>query len=58
LGAEIQTDRASVQTFVDERQRTYRDAADRIKSLLGRDLTRITDRPKGPVLGYIAGGDK
>ena len=44
LGAEIATDRASVQAFVDERLRTYREAADRIKSLLGRDLTRITDK--------------
>ena len=44
LGVEVQTDRASVQAFVDERLRTYRDSADRIKSLLGRDLTRITDK--------------
>jgi hypothetical protein len=44
LGAELATDRASVQAFVDERLQTYRDAADRIKSLRGRDLTRITDK--------------
>ena len=31
LGAEIETDRASVQAFVDERQRNYREAADGIK---------------------------
>ena len=52
FGAEIATDRASVQAFVDERLRTYRDAADRIKSLLGRDLTRITDKF---ATSYIAG---
>ena len=44
FGAEIATDRASVQAFVDERLQTYRDAADSIKSLRGRDLTRITDK--------------
>jgi hypothetical protein len=44
FGAEFATDRASVQAFVDERLHTYRDAADGIKSLRGRDLTRITDK--------------
>ena len=44
FGAEIATDRASVQAFVDERLQTYREAADGIESLLGRDLTRITDK--------------
>ena len=44
LGLEFGTDRASVQAFVDERQRTYRDVGDGIKSLGGRNLTRITDK--------------
>ena len=44
LGAEIGADRARVQAFVDERQRTYWDAADSIKSLGERDFTRITDK--------------
>jgi hypothetical protein len=33
-----------VQAFVYERQRTYREAADRIRSLAGRNLTRISDK--------------
>ncbi len=33
-----------MRAFVDERQRTYREAADGIRSLGGRDLTRISDR--------------
>ena len=44
LAKAIAADRASVQAFVDERQRTYRDAADRLRSLAGRDLTRISDK--------------
>ncbi len=52
FGAEIATDRASMQAFADERRQDYRDAADRIKSLLGRDLTRITDRF---ATSYVAG---
>jgi hypothetical protein len=52
FGAEIEADRASVQAFVDARRRTYRDAGDRLKSLRGRDLTRITDKF---ATSYIAG---
>ncbi len=41
---EIGAGRASVEAFVDERRRTYRDAAEGIRSLGGRDLTRISDK--------------
>jgi len=44
LAKAIEADRALIQAFVDERQRTYWDAADSIKSLWERDLTRISDK--------------
>ena len=52
LTQEVKSDRASVQAFVDARQRTYWDAANDLKSLAGRDLTRITDKF---ATKYIAG---
>ena len=44
LGAAIAADRAQMQDFVAERQRVYWHAADGIRSLAGRDLTRISDK--------------
>jgi putative DNA primase/helicase len=44
LGAAITADRAQIQAFVAERQRAYWRAAASIKSLAGRDLTRISDK--------------
>jgi Domain of unknown function (DUF927) len=44
LTQEVKSDRASAQAFVDARQRTYWDAANDLKSLAGRDLTRISDK--------------
>jgi hypothetical protein len=44
LAKAIEADRALMQAFVDERQRGYWDAADSIKPLRDRDLTRITDK--------------
>ena len=52
LSQEVKSDRASVQAFVDARQRTYWDAANDLKSLVGRDLTRISDKFATP---YITG---
>jgi hypothetical protein len=52
LTQEVKADRVSVQAFVDARQRTYWDAANDLKSLVGRDLTRISDKFATP---YIAG---
>jgi hypothetical protein len=52
LAREIETHRALVQAFVDERQLTYWDAADGIKSVRDRDLTRISDKFAGM---HIAG---
>lgn len=44
LTREVKSDRASVQAFVDARQRTYWGAASDLKSAGGRDLTRISDK--------------
>jgi hypothetical protein len=44
LRQELKSDRASVQAFVDARQQTYWDAANDLKSLGDRDLTRISDK--------------
>jgi hypothetical protein len=52
LTQEVKSDRASVQAFVDARQRTYWDAANDLKSLGGRDITRISDKFATP---YITG---
>src|SRR6516164_11466429 len=52
LTQEMKSDRASVQAFVDARQRTYWDAAKDLKSLGGRDITRVSDKFATP---YIAG---
>jgi hypothetical protein len=52
LELEIRANRASVSAFVDARRRTYRDASDRLRSLGGRDLTRISDKF---ATAYVAG---
>jgi hypothetical protein len=44
LTQEVKSDRASLQAFADARQRTYWDAASDLKSLGGRDITRVSDR--------------
>jgi hypothetical protein len=44
LEAAVAADRAQIQAFVAERQRAYWVAADSIKSLTGRNLTRISDK--------------
>jgi hypothetical protein len=52
LRQEVKSDRASVRAFVDARQRTYWDAAKDLKSLGGRDITRVSDKF---ATSYIAG---